>query len=201
MRPDLDVVAGLVPPGSRVLDLGCGDGALLAHLAATKGCSGTGVERDGAAFLAALRRGVSVLDLDLDAPPGRRGLGELADDSYDVAVLSQTLQATLRPVRVLRHLVRLAPAAVVSVPNFGLWRHRCRLLVRGRMPMSAELPYPWYETPNIHLSTLPDLQALFDDVGLVVRERVLLDERHRPRPHDRLANLLSANAVYLLARR
>jgi homoserine O-acetyltransferase len=204
LRRDQQVVAGLVPRGSRVLDLGCGDGALLAHLIAERGCTGTGVERDGAAIVATLRRGVPVLGLDLDVTSEPGGLCELADDGYDVVLLSQTLQATARPAEVLRQLGRLAPQAVVSVPNFGLWRHRTRLLLRGRMPMSPELPYPWYETPNIHLSTLPDLEALVAEVGLVVRRRILLDEQHRPLP-DRAAalapNLLAANAVYLLGRR
>jgi homoserine O-acetyltransferase len=206
LRRDQQVVASLVPHGSRVLDLGCGDGALLAHLIARRGCTGTGVERAGDAIVATLRRGVPVLGLDLDLPPGSGvpgGLGELADGGYDVVLLSQTLQATAHPADVLRELARLAPLAVVSVPNFGLWRHRTRLLLRGRMPMSAELPYPWYETPNIHLSTLPDLEALVAEVGLVVQRRILLDEQHRRLPRRAAAvapNLLAANAVYVLGR-
>ena len=127
MRPDLEVVAALVPPGSRVLDLGCGDGALLAELTASRGCTGTGVDRDPASLRAAIRRGVPVIELDLDA-----GLGEFADGSYDLVVVSQTLQASRHPDRVLDEVVRIAGRGIVSVPNFGLWKHRAELALRGR---------------------------------------------------------------------
>ena len=196
MRADLEIVASLVPAGSRVLDLGCGSGDLLERLA-TKGCRGTGVEIDGDAFLASVARGVAVLSLDLDTQ-----LDAFADDSYDVVVMSVTLQTTRRPRHVLGEIARIAPAAILSVPNFAYWRHRSELLLSGRMPVSAELPYPWYQTPNIHLSTLPDTEALVDDVGLAVSSRILLDERHRPLRHQRLgSNLRAARAVYTLGRR
>ncbi len=195
MRPDLQIVADLVPGGSRVLDLGCGPGDLLEHLAA-RGCRGTGVEIDGEAFLATVRRGVAVLSLDIDTD-----LDAFAADSYDVVVLSQTLQTTRRPREVLTQMARIAPRAIVSVPNFGYWRHRSELAFSGRMPVSAELPYPWYRTPNIHLSTLPDTQALVSEVGLQVARRVLLDERHRPLRAGAAANLRAARAIYVLRRR
>ena len=195
MRPDLALVADLVPAGVRVLDLGCGPGDLLAHLSA-QGCRGTGVEIDQTAFLAAVSRGVAVLSLDID-----HDLHAFADDSYDVVVLSQTLQATRRPRHVMAEIARIAPRCVLSVPNFAYWRHRSELLLAGRMPVSAELPYPWYQTPNIHLSTLPDTEALVDDVGMVVRSRLLLDEKHRPLRNQRLAgNWRAARAVYALGR-
>ena len=192
-RPDLDVVAGLVPAGSRVLDLGCGEGDLLAYLAHDRGCTGTGVEIDPEAVLVAAARGVPVVELDLDTQ-----LAEFADDSYDVVVVSRTLQATHRPAEVLRQVARIGRTAVLSVPNFGLWRHRVSLL-RGRMPVSRDLPHPWHETPNIHLSTLADLEELFATIGLAVRERVPLDEGGRPLAADRLVNLRAAAAVYALA--
>jgi methionine biosynthesis protein MetW len=195
VRPDLQIVADLVPGGSRVLDLGCGPGDLLEHLAA-RGCRGTGVEIDGEAFLATVRRGVAVLSLDIDTD-----LDAFAADSYDVVVLSQTLQTTRRPREVLTQMARIAPRAIVSVPNFGYWRHRSELAFSGRMPVSAELPYPWYRTPNIHLSTLPDTQALVGEVGLQVARRVLLDERHRPLRAGAAANLRAARAIYVLRRR
>jgi methionine biosynthesis protein MetW len=195
VRPDLQIVADLVPGGSRVLDLGCGPGDLLEHLAA-RGCRGTGVEIDGEAFLATVRRGVAVLSLDIDTD-----LDAFAADSYDVVVLSQTLQTTRRPREVLTQMARIAPRAIVSVPNFGYWRHRSELAFSGRMPVSAELPYPWYRTPNIHLSTLPDTQALVSEVGLQVARRVLLDERHRPLRAGAAANLRAARAIYVLRRR
>ena len=196
MRPDLEIVARLVPADTRVLDLGCGSGELLERLS-TKGCRGTGVEIDSQAFLATVARGVAVLSLDLDT-----GLDAFAPDSYDVVVMSVTLQTTRRPKHVLSEISRIAPAAILSVPNFAYWRHRSELMLTGRMPVSAELPYPWVQTPNIHLSTLPDTEALFDDVGVDISTRILLDEGHRPLRSARLAsNLRAARAVYTLTRR
>ncbi len=196
MRRDLEIVADLVRPGSRVLDLGCGPGDLLEQLA-RRGCRGTGVEIDGEAFLASVRRGVAVLSLDIDTD-----LDAFAADSYDVVVLSQTLQTTRRPREVLRQMARIAPRSIVSVPNFAYWRHRTGLALTGRMPVSAELPYPWHQTPNIHLSTLPDTEALVAEVGLQVAHRVLLDQQHRPLRHGGVAaNLRGARAVYALRRR
>ncbi len=194
-RPDLDVVAGLVPEGSRVLDIGCGDGDLLAHLMHERGCSGTGVEIDPGAVLASIRRGVPVIEVDLVDQ-----LDEFADNAYDVVVMSQTLQATRWPAEALRQISRVGRRSIVSVPNFGFWRHRAGLMFRGRMPVSRELPHPWHETPNIHLSTLADLEALFADLGLVVERRILLDEKAEPMQSGRAANLRAGAAVYVLSR-
>ena len=178
MRPDLEVVAGLIQPGSRVLDLGCGDGLLLATLSSRMGCSGTGIENDPSALVAAIRRGVSVMGLDIDVV-GPAGLDEFDDASYDVVIVSQTLQATRNPARILDQVKRIAGRGVVSVPNFGLWKHRAALGLRGRMPVSSELPHPWFETPNIHLSTLADMEELIADRGLGVEQRILLDSSGR----------------------
>lgn len=194
MRPDLEVVADLVPDGSRVLDLGCGAGDLLSHLA-MRGCRGIGVDSDEQAVLSAIRSGVSVIELDVD-----RELGEFGDDTYDVVVLSRTLQALHKPADVLDEIRRIGRQCVVSVPNFGLWRHRAFLLLRGRMPMSRALPYEWYDTPNIHLATLPDLDDLFARTGWQVDRRILLDERGRPLPGGVAPNLRAAGAVYSLTR-
>lgn len=196
MRPDLEVVADLVPAGSRVLDLGCGEGDLLAYLGKDRGCTGTGVEIDPDAVLTAIRRGVSVIEVDIDEQ-----LGEFADSSYDVVVMSQTLQATRRPAEVLREIGRIGERCIISVPNFGLWKHRVGLLIRGRMPVSRELPHPWHETPNIHLSTLADIEALFAGLGMAVEKRVLLDEEAAPMRWNRAANLRAGAATYALTSR
>ena len=193
MRPDLAIVADLVPAGSRVLDLGCGEGDLLAHLSAERSCTGTGVEIDPGAVVTAIGRGVSVIEVDIDEQ-----LGEFADASYDVVVMSQTLQATRRPADVLQEIGRIGRRCIVSVPNFGLWRHRVGLLLRGRMPVSHELPHPWHETPNIHLSTLADLEALFAAQRMTVEDRIVLDEKAARMRSNRAANLRAGAAIYVL---
>lgn len=193
LRPDLALVASLVPDGSRVLDLGCSSGDLLAHLARDQGCRGTGVEIDPASVLAAIRLGVPVIELDLD-----HQLDDFADDSYDVVVLSRTIQTIRRPQEVLRHMGRIGQRLIVSVPNFGWYGHRLRLL-RGRMPMSRELPYAWYDTPNLRHTTLVDLQQLFDNLGFTVERRITLSPSGHPRrTGEALANLLAGAAVYVL---
>ncbi len=189
MRPDLAIVAGLVPDGARVLDLGCGGGRLLAHLA-ERGCTVQGVEIDGEAVIRAIRRGVPVIERDLE-----EALGTFADGAYDVVVLSQTLQAVVSPARVLTEMRRVGARGIVSVPNFGLWRNRVALL-RGRMPVSTTIPHAWHETPNIHHSTLADLEALLAEVGASVDSRILLDERSRPLRVGVWPNLRAAAAIY-----
>jgi len=193
MRPELALVASLVRPGSRVLDLGCGSGALLRHLIDEQDCRGLGVDKDPASVLSAIRQGVPLVELDLD-----RELDEFADDSYDVVVLSRTLQATHKPAEVLRQMGRIGRRCVVSMPNFGLWRHRLRLL-RGRMPMSRELPHAWHDTPNIHHATLVELELLFAALGFAIERRVVLSDKGHPlRWSTGAANLRGGAAVYVL---
>ena len=193
LRPDLELLAGLVPAQSRVLDLGCGSGALLAHLMATKECRGTGVEIDPASVLQAIAAGVPVIELDIDSE-----LADFADHSYDVVVLSRTIQTIRRPFEVLQEMGRIADRLIVSVPNFGYWRHRLRLL-RGRMPMSRELPHAWYDTPNLRHTTLLELEELFDRLGFTVESRIVLNPAGQPlKSGDRLANLVGGAAVYSL---
>jgi len=193
LRPDLELLAGLVPAQSRVLDLGCGSGALLAHLMATKECRGTGVEIDPASVLQAIAAGVPVSELDIDSE-----LADFADHSYDVVVLSRTIQTIRRPFEVLQEMGRIADRLIVSVPNFGYWRHRLRLL-RGRMPMSRELPHAWYDTPNLRHTTLLELEELFDRLGFTVESRIVLNPAGQPlKSGDRLANLVGGAAVYSL---
>jgi methionine biosynthesis protein MetW len=195
VRADLDVVAALVGRGVRVVDLGCGDGALLEQLIARQGCEGLGVERDDERFHACIARGVPVTHGDLEAE-----LPRLEAGAFDCAVLSLTLQATRRPLEVLREMRRVAPRRVVSLPNFAHWRIRVDLARRGRMPISPALPYQWYDTPNIHLCTLRDFEATVAELGMRIARRVLLDAAGRPAPRaTRLAaNALAARAVYAL---
>lgn len=193
LRPDLQLVAGLIPNGSRVLDLGCGSGSLLAHLMADAGCRGTGVEIDPESVLAAIRLGVPVIELDIDTE-----LDDFADHSYDVVVLSRTIQTIHRPLEVLQHMGRIADRLIVSVPNFGWWRHRLRLL-RGRMPKSGDLPFEWFDTPNLRFTTLTELEDLFDRLGLTIEQRITLNPSGVPlKMADRVANLAAGAAVYTL---
>lgn len=193
LRPDLALVARQVPFNSRVLDLGCGSGDLLAHLMRERRCSGTGVERDPGRVLEAIRRGVPVIELDLDEQ-----MNQFADKSYDVVVLSRTIQAIQWPEQALRHMARIGSRLIVSVPNFGWWGHRLRLL-SGRMPMSKELPYQWYDTPNIRMTTLADLEDLFARLDIRVERRFTYSQRGvRLHMHGRAANILAGAAVYVL---
>jgi methionine biosynthesis protein MetW len=195
VRADQDIVAALVGRGVRVLDLGCGDGALLEHLIADRGCAGHGVERSTEGFHSCVARGVPVTQAEIEAE-----LPELDPDAFDCAVLSLTLQATRRPARVLTEMSRVAPRRIVSLPNFGYWPHRGDLAFRGRMPVSETLPYPWHETPNIHLCSLGDFESLVAEVGQRIARRIVLGEDGRPAPRWVRArpNLLAAGAVYVL---
>jgi methionine biosynthesis protein MetW len=168
LRPDLALIAGWIAPGSRVLDLGCGDGSLLAHLRDAKGCRGYGVEIADDNVLAATRRRVNVIQADLES-----GLKMFGDDRFDTVVLSQTLQAMRHTEDILREMARVGRQGIVSFPNFGHWRHVLSLAA-GRMPVTPQIPYQWYDTPNIHLCTLKDFEILAAKLGLRVTERALL---------------------------
>ena len=184
------IIAGLVPEGSRVLDLGCGDGALLAHLRDARRCRGYGVDIDDANVLECVRRGVNVVQSDLDV-----GLRMFTDDRFDTVVLSQTLQAMHRVEDVLREMARVARFGIVSFPNFGHWRHAWSLL-RGHMPVTRQIPYQWYDTPNIHLCTPQDFEALALRCGLTITDRALLAEGRRV---DVLPALRATLAIYRFA--
>jgi methionine biosynthesis protein MetW len=193
MRADLELVAGFVPPGSRVLDLGCGSGALMRYLTDRRGCTGTGVEIDGAQLKQAIRAGVPVLQMDVDS-----SLERFADKSYDVVVLSRTIQTILRPAGVLADMARIGTTCIVSVPNFGLWSNRVRMVL-GHVPMSKDLPYRWYESPNLRFTTLKDLERLFTTIGLRIEERVVLTEHgRRLGAASALYNLIGSMGVYVL---
>ena len=197
LREDLRLVADMIMPGSRVLDLGCGDGELLYFLVHHKNVDGRGMELSQGGVNACVRNGLSVIQGDAD-----NDLRDYPTQAFDYIVLSQTLQATRHPHEVLRHLVRIGRHAIVSFPNFGHWRMRLRLLKEGRMPRTPVLPHHWYHTPNIHLCTILDFIDLCDEESIVVERNVTLDEQgraYRLDPRGRLANLLAAQGLFMLA--
>ena len=199
LRRYLRLIAEMIDPGARVLDIGCGDGALLAHLVRHKNVDGRGMELSQSGVNSCVGHGLSVIQGDAD-----RDLQAYPTGAFDVVVLSQTLQATRNPRRVVETLVRIGRRAIVSFPNFGFWRIRLKLMTAGRMPMSPLLPHPWYETPNIHLCTIRDFVVLCDELGIRVERGVTLDRLGRPYalgPHGRLANLLGEQGVFVLAGR
>ena len=196
LRSDLRLLADLVPEGSRVLDLGCGDGALLEHLRDSRGCDVRGIEISAEAVTACVARGLSVIQVDLD-----EGLRDLPDDVFDVVVLSQTFQEihNLRPL--IAEIIRVGRRAIVSYPNFAHLAARVRLGLRGRMPVSDTLPYQWYDTPNVHYTTISDFRLLCDQAGLGIEQEIAL--RLRGGHAERVkwgANLRAELAVAVLTR-
>lgn len=166
LRPDLAVIARHVPDGVRVLDVGCGDGALMAALQRDKGVDARGIEIDAALVERSVARGLSVVQGDAD-----HDLGFYPDGAFDIAILSQTLQTAARPDRMLAELLRVGRRAFVSFPNFAYWRMRWALLSRGRMPVTRHLPVTWYETENIHHMTVRDFEELARDLGIAIENR------------------------------
>ena len=169
VRPDFDVVTNWVPHGASVLDLGCGDGELLARLQRERGSIGYGVEIEDSAVLACLQRGLTVLQGNIES-----GLNLFDDGAFDVVILSQTLQATRHTEALVREVLRVGKSAIVTLPNFGHWSVRWQLGVGGRMPVSKRLPYQWYDTPNVHFSTITDFDVFCADKGITVERRVAL---------------------------
>lgn len=165
LRPDLAVIAAHIAPGSRVLDVGCGDGELMEVLQADRGCDARGMEIDPAAVARCVARGLSVVQGDAD-----RDLADYPDGAFDYAILSQTLQTAARPDRMLEDLLRIGRRAFVSFPNFAYWRMRLALLTKGRMPVTRHLPVSWYETQNIHHVTVTDFRELLRDMGVTVEQ-------------------------------
>ncbi|MFA4913838.1 MAG: methionine biosynthesis protein MetW [Comamonadaceae bacterium] len=170
LRPDLARIEQWVKPGSRVLDLGCGDGTLLASLRVNRQVIGAGIEIDDARVIACVKRGVNVLQQNLE-----EGLALFDDKQFDTVVLSQTLQSMHRTEHILREMSRVAHEGIVSFPNFGYWRYGMSILA-GRMPVSGQMPYQWYNTPNIHLCTLRDFEALAGELGMRIVERATFNE-------------------------
>ena len=198
LRRDLKLIADLVAPGSRVLDIGCGEGELLAYLTRTKEVDGRGMEISQAGVNACVRNGLSVIQGDAD-----NDLEAYPTGAFDYVVLSQTLQATRHPRQVVESLARIGRRAIVSFPNFGYWRIRLSLLIEGRMPRSALLSYPWYDTPNIHLCTIRDFLGLAGELGITIEQAQMLDHQghaYRLAAESWAANWLAAQGVFLLNR-
>jgi len=186
-RPDFAAIARWVTPGARVLDLGCGDGALLRYLWEARQAPGYGVEINDAEVVACVRNDVNVLQMNLED-----GLSVFRDGSFDYVLLSETLQTIHRTEQLMREMLRVGREAIVSFPNFGHWQARLQLLL-GRMPVSKELPYAWYETPNVHLCTLTDFEDFCRRLGTRIEERLVL---HAGQSVSLLPNLFGSLAVY-----
>jgi methionine biosynthesis protein MetW len=189
LRPDLARIASWIAPGSRVLDLGCGDGALLAWLRDERQVQGTGVEISDGCVIACVRRGVEVIQQNLED-----GLALFDDGQFDTVVLSQTLQSMHHTEHILREMMRVGRHGVVSFPNFGYWTHGLSIL-RGRMPVTGQMPYEWYNTPNIHLCTLQDFERLAHKLGMRIVERATFNGAREVRV---LPGWRSTLAVYRL---
>ena len=194
MRPDLEIIAALVNPGARVLDLGCGSGELLKWLAAEKGVNGYGIEKDADEIAICIRAGVNVIEHDRDD-----GLTRFPDSSFDMVVMTETLQAVAAPERLLDEMLRIGEECIVTFPNFGHWRCRMQLASRGRMPVARHIPHSWYDTPNIHLCTFRDFEELVTGKGLPIIERFVVDASYERRVRW-VPNLFGTIAFYRLGR-
>ncbi|WP_413438108.1 methionine biosynthesis protein MetW [Sulfuriferula sp. GW1] len=190
-RHDFQTIASWVKPGSKVLDLGCGDGSLLKFLQDTRQARGYGVELTDANILAGVKNGINIIQNDLES-----GLSVFESNSFDHVILSQTLQAMRHTEAILREMLRVGREGIVTFPNFGYWKNRLQVL-RGHMPVSDDIPYQWYDTPNVHLCTMHDFEALCVKLGFHIRERVVMTAGA---PVHILPNLAGSLAVYRFER-
>ena len=190
-RPDFAAIAAWIPKGASVLDLGCGDGSLLRYLKETRAVRGYGVEIRDLDIVSCIANGVNVIQNDLES-----GLSDFEDNAFDFVILSQTLQATRHTEALIQEMLRVGREGIVSFPNFGYWKNRLNVLT-GHMPVSRDLPYQWYDTPNVHLCTLNDFESFCRDHRVAVLERrVMTGEREV----GLLPNLLGSTAVYRFQR-
>ena len=190
-RPDFAAIAAWIPQGASVLDLGCGDGSLLRYLKETRKARGYGVEISDANIVACIRNGVNVIQGDLES-----GLSGFESNAFDFVLLSQTLQATRHTEALVREMLRVGREGIVSFPNFGYWKARLNV-IRGHMPVSDELPYQWYDTPNVHLCTLHDFESCCADLGVQILDRRVMTGGSAV---NLLPNLFGSMAVYRVKR-
>ncbi|MEC7545970.1 MAG: methionine biosynthesis protein MetW [Thalassolituus sp.] len=174
LRQDLAIIQKWVRPNSEILDLGCGQGELLSYLKREKNVHGYGLEINPEKITACIRNGVNVIEQNLD-----NGLGNFEDQSIDTVIMTQALQAVKRPDELLDEMLRIGKEAIVTFPNFGYWKTRFYLLLKGRMPMSDTLPYNWYDTPNIHMCTFRDFEILCHEKGIRILNKTVVDDQHR----------------------
>ncbi len=196
MRADLSIVAQQIESGARVLDLGCGEGELLAWLQDHRAVNGYGLDIDPENINACIRAGVNVLEQDLNL-----GLSNFPDDSFDTVIMTETIQAVADPVVMLREMLRIANNCVVSFPNFANWRCRAYLVTKGNMPIVRHLPNRWFDTPNIHLCSFRDFEELCKELNIGIVERFVVDAHHQQRPMmNMFPNFFGVTAFYRLSR-
>jgi len=196
MRADLELISDWVAPNTRVLDLGCGNGALLSHLSEHKNVTGYGLEIDAENINICIEKGIPVLEQDID-----EGLKNFDDQGFDVVIMAHALQQFRRPDLLLDEMLRIGKEAIITFPNFGHWRNRVHLGIKGHMPVSEFLPYNWYDTPNIHFCTYKDFRDLCQSKGLKVQRWAAVDGQLRDHWWTRLMpNLFSETAIFKVSR-
>jgi len=196
MRADLEIIKPWFTPGSRVLDLGCGDGELLEDLQKTLNVKGLGMEIDADNLTACIARGVNVIEKNID-----EGLASIKDNTFDTVVMTQALQVMHRPDLTVEEMLRIGKEGIITFPNFAHWRARFYLALRGRMPVSKCLSYEWYDTPNIHFFTFKDFERLCIDRNIRIIERTVVDHSHRERWSNKLwPHMLGEIAIYRITR-